>query len=168
LRRTPTASSGELKNGEIMNLFRRPLELKTEPTRLECMQAELRELQKLGSEQEAGIDRLQQRDEIDFLQAQRESTRRLEQQLQANIEADLYAESDRQAVADATAEKSAAREAVNEASALCAKLDDERRSWQRRRDEAYRAFCFACERHEVAKQRLAELSQTPDASGLAN
>jgi hypothetical protein len=61
---------------------------------------------------------------------------------------------------DAVTAERAAAAAVREASARCSALDVEKRSWETRRDAAYREFCDALKHHAEAKAALAE-SQRP-------
>jgi hypothetical protein len=56
-------------------------------------------------------------------------------------------------------EETAARTRVQETSAECARLDHEHRTWQQRRDSAYRAFNAALVTHAEAKAAIAHLSK---------
>lgn len=57
----------------------------------------------------------------------------------------------------ALAEEVAAATAECEASALCARLDAEQKTWAQRRDRAYIQFCESLKRHAAAKAALAKL-----------
>jgi len=61
---------------------------------------------------------------------------------------------------NALTEESAASRDVSAASTLCTQLDEEWRSWERRREAAYRSYCAAAQRHAQAKARVADLSKS--------
>lgn len=57
-----------------------------------------------------------------------------------------------------TAEREAAA-TVRDCSARCSALDAEHRTWETRRDAAYRDFCESLKQHADAKERLAAASK---------
>jgi hypothetical protein len=69
-------------------------------------------------------------------------------------------------IALAALEEKAATIQVQEMSIICNRLDAEQRSWQSRRDAAYKAFCEASERYSAAKQEVARLSKIADVSSV--
>jgi hypothetical protein len=154
-----------------MSIFHKT-ESQTEPLRgLERLQAELRTARALGDSQEAEIERLRRHDvfrsavatpeeyghvknELELLQVQRAQTLARQRQIQAVIDSALSADRDREALAAATVEEAEAAEAVKQASTLCARLDDEFRSWQLRKDQSLRVFYDSLSRHKSAKDKL--------------
>lgn len=62
-------------------------------------------------------------------------------------------------LAVAGAEEAAAAEQERAASALCAQLDLEQKTWAQRRDRAYIQFCESLKRHADAKAALARLTK---------
>ncbi|MGB6473815.1 MAG: hypothetical protein WBF04_07005 [Candidatus Sulfotelmatobacter sp.] len=61
-------------------------------------------------------------------------------------------------LAVALAEEASAAEQERAASALCAQLDLEQKTWAQRRDRAYIQFCESLKRHASARAALARLA----------
>jgi hypothetical protein len=149
----------------------------TEPPKdnLERLQAELRDARAFGESQDGEIRQLEgssvfrsttaslaeftaARDQLELLRARRQHNRESERDLQAAIDATLQIATDQRDLDAAVAEETIAAEQAREASLLCKALDTEHRSWESRRNTAYKQFCTAAQRHQAAKARLEHLS----------